>query len=873
MDLATTHIGADLDGLAALVALRYLEGPVDLAVPGSMDPPTTHFWKERRDDLPPLLSMPTLRERLASEDLGRLLVVDTARRERLGEIGEHADRFREVRAWDTHDEPESDLPREEMEAAAATVSPLVLEMEARGLRPTEVEAGLFLLGIHADTGHFTFPNTTDADHRAAARCLAWGAPVDWIGRYLPRGLDRHRLALLERMARGVEHVEVQGVPVTILTLELEGHEPDLAVLLDDLRRAEGWHAAFLIASDPSRVAIIGRSDGRLDVAAVLRTLGGGGHPEAASAALHACPLSEARAWLKLAFRQPADHTPTAGEVATETVFSVEAGATIREAADTLHRYRVNALPVTRDQRYVGLVSRREVDDALRHGMEDHPVEAISADAPAWVSPDDDLETARRTMLRTPGRLVLVGHPDEGTRGVLTRSDVFRASASDPPLGDRSTAPDPEDLRERFHRLLGPDVKLVDDLGALAEEMGFRLLLVGGCVRDILLDHPVEDIDLVVEGNAPTLARAAARAMGGRVHVHEAFSTATWTAPGERKVDLVTARTESYDGPAALPRVAPGGLRQDLFRRDFTINAMALDVGPSHAGELIDPFGGQSDLEQGILRVLHGLSFHDDPTRAWRAARFAGRFDFRLAPGTHALLRESLRAGVLERLADQRLGAELHRLFEEREVTRCVALLRDWGLLAPLHPALPGDRELLERITAVREAWVRDQTVAPDDTPDPGEPQWIAFGWNIPRQDRKDMQRLVAGVSGRTRRWVAGPQRVRGVLKTLDDDSPRSLQASLLRDLEPAERVCVLAFGGEAALDAVLWWEREGRLIGPALSGRDLIDQGAKPGPALGEALEAARRVAWDGGDRDAQLRAAQAVLARDSGATDSRPER
>jgi len=866
MDLATSHLGTDLDGLAALVAVDLLEGPFVLALPGSFDPVTTRFYRDHGHALAPLLPEPELRARLAAEPLGRLAVVDTNRSDRLGFLKAHLPAFASVTAYDTHGPDDADLPLAPLPPAAATVSPLVLLLAARGLTPTPAQAGLFLLGIHADTGHFVFPGTTAADYQAAAHCAAWGADPAWVDTYVPRGLDRHRLHLVARMAERVELVPHDAHDVALVSLDLDDYEPDLAPLLDTLRRAEGWEAAFLIAADPRRTSVIGRSSGHVDVAAALRPLGGGGHPEAASASLRAWPIPEVRALLKDALTQLAS-PPCAADLASATVYTVPADAPLDDAAAALHQYKINAIPLTRDGAFVGLVSRREADDAVRHGLGARPAASFSQGPPAWVPPDASIADVRRVMLETPGRLVLVGAPDGDARGVITRTAIFRAAAVDPPLAGTRTPPSRDALRDALARALGPaDLRLVADLGALAEPLGLALHLVGGAVRDVLLERPVEDLDLVVVGDAPTLGRAAAAALGGKVHVHDTFGTCTWTTAVGRKVDLTTARTESYRHPAALPDVARGGLFHDLLRRDFTVNAMAIAVTPSRLGELVDPFGGQLDLKSRIIRVLHGLSFHDDPTRAWRAARFAGRFDFTLAPGSQALLREALRAGFVDRLSPARLGAELHKLLGESQVVRSLAMLRDWGLLAPVHPALATDRELLARVGAVREAWARYREIAPGAAPDPGEAEWIALGWDLPTDERRALTGLTARARGRTNRWVGGPVRVRAALDRLARAArdgapvPGSERALAVIDLEPAERIAAMAFGGPPAHDAVAWWEREGHAIVPALDGHALMAAGVPAGRALGVALAAARAAAWDGADRHAQLAAATASV-------------
>ena len=224
------------------------------------------------------------------------------------------------------------------------------------------------------------------------------------------------------------------------------------------------------------------------------------------------------------------------------------------------------------------------------------------------------------------------------------------------------------------------------------------------------------------------------------------------------------------------------------------------------------------------------------------------------------MREALRAGFVERLGLERLGAELHKLLGEPQAVRSLAMLRDWGLLAPVHPALATDRDLLDRVARTREAWARYGEIAPEAAPEAAEPQWIALGWALPTDERRARARLTGKVRGRTGRWVAGPVRVRAALARLAPPAgaataPYSAQAISIMDLEPSERVAVIANGDESAYEAVCWWEREGQRIVPAVGGHALMAAGVAPGRRLGAAVAAARAAAWDGADAAGQLAA------------------
>lgn len=228
--------------------------------------------------------------------------------------------------------------------------------------------------------------------------------------------------------------------------------------------------------------------------------------------------------------------------------------------------------------------------------------------------------------------------------------------------------------------------LLRSVADLATARRTPLYIVGGFVRDLLLHRPVNDFDLVLEGNAISFARAFARLQGGRVTTHASFGTARWISAEGEALDFISARSETYAYAGALPTVTFSTIHDDLRRRDFTINAMALRLDSDHWGELLDPLGGQADLERGWIRVLHSRSFVDDPTRLMRAVRYAVRYGFAIEPETLALFNVESRA-VLSELSGERLRHEIDLVFEEENPSAHLSALQQHGLLAVIHPAL------------------------------------------------------------------------------------------------------------------------------------------------------------------------------------------
>lgn len=259
----------------------------------------------------------------------------------------------------------------------------------------------------------------------------------------------------------------------------------------------------------------------------------------------------------------------------------------------------------------------------------------------------------------------------------------------------------KNLADKIETRIGPELQgTLHAAGSLAADMGCCAYAVGGMVRDLLLGRETFDLDIVVEGEGIRFARNLAGRLGARVKGYERFGTATITLPTGARVDVATARTEVYDAPAALPRVTPGSIRDDLFRRDFTINAMALSLAPGEFGRLLDEFGGVRDIRDRRIRVLHERSFVDDPTRIFRAVRFETRLGFRIAAADERRIREALSLSLLGKLEEYRIAAELRLILREPDPLRPLLRLAQLGVLEALEDLRARNRMLEKPLTQI-----------------------------------------------------------------------------------------------------------------------------------------------------------------------------
>ena len=375
--------------------------------------------------------------------------------------------------------------------------------------------------------------------------------------------------------------------------------------------------------------------------------------------------------------------------------------------------------------------------------------------------------------------------------------------------------------------------LAHRIGDVAAEQGMVAYLVGGPVRDLLLGKPPVDVDFTVEGDVPSLASRLEEAHGAQVMMRSQFLTAKVRLEGTI-VDLATARRERYPSSGALPRVEPGSIQEDLARRDFTINAMAVALAPGRFGELLDPFGGQEDLGQGRVQVLHGESFRDDATRILRGLRYEQRLGFHLEEETATLVRRD--AQMLERISPDRLRHEIARIFQEPAPEQVLARAHELGVLQAVHPPLRWDTTLNEAASRLRE-----QSRA--------EPLFTLALLAYPLKEA-EAQGLVSRLNmpSEWERVILDIVRLPTTLPSLEDERLRPSQAfSLLKRYAPVVLEVALALEEHPArkrwLECYLTTLRHVR---PELTGDDLLAMGIPQGPAIGQLLEALHRARLDG---------------------------
>ncbi len=693
MEIITSHTNTDLDALASMVAAQKLYPGAELVFPGKLSRNVEEFTSLHKD----ALNIKSVKE-IDLKEITRIILVDTKNPRRINKLAEVLARPEvDVHIYDHHPWTDEDArgSLEVVEIVGATATLLVERIKEAEIDITPLEATIFAMGIYGDTGSLVFTNTTSRDAAAVAFLLEKGANLSVVSEFLGRPLTEEQKALLKTLLVSAERHQINGVKVLIARAVLEEFVVGLAMLTHTISEIERLDAVFTVVKMEDRVHVVGRSSlPQVNVADILSPFMGGGHHSAASATVKNGEVNEIAEKLVLTIQDKVKPPLAASDIMSSPVKTVHRDMSMAEAGQVMLRYGHSGLPVVEGDKLVGVISRRDVEKASHHGLGHAPVKGFMTTNVIRVSPNMPVSELQELMIENDiGRVPVV---QEGKIiGLVSRTDVLRTLHGDyhnnhQKVYDENIRPVSyyKNISEVMRRGLDPRVLgMIQQAGAMAAEMGCRLYAAGGVVRDLLVGYENIDVDLVVEGDGIALAERMAGQLGAKVRIHPKFRTAEIVFDDGFKVDVATARVEYYEYPAALPQVESSSLRQDLYRRDFTINAMAVALNEDRFGDLVDYFGGREDLQYGLVRVLYNLSFIEDPTRILRAVRFEQRYHINIEPQTLKLIKEAVKQKVLARVSRERLWDEIYHILLEPEAGKMLSRLNSLGVWPQVFPGI------------------------------------------------------------------------------------------------------------------------------------------------------------------------------------------
>ncbi len=718
MEVITTHINTDFDGLASMVAARKLYPNAELVFAGSLERRLRDYLSQEIRNLYDFKKI----KHIDLSAVTRLIVVDTRQRSRLDRLQECLDNpGLEIHLYDHHPDAPGDMKGdlEIVEETGSTATVFVRLFKEKHIELSSDEATLMALGIYEDTGSFLHSTTTPEDLEAAGWLLAQGANLDIVNQFVSRDLSAEQVGLLNGLLKNTSTYTIQSIQIAISKLTLPGYVDDFAVLVRRMMVMENLDVVFGLICMGERLYLIGRSRiPEVNVGVIARDFGGGGHASAASATIGGKTIFEAEEQLVRLLHRHVRPQAMASELMSSPVITVTPEVTINQANTLLTRYNITVLPVVTDNSdkknpkgLLGIISRRVVEKAIFHELGDVPVsEYMTTDIPT-LPKSATLADIQELIIENRERLIPIICEEHTICGVITRTDLLNLLVNDPANLPRNLLQEDEHpSAERTRNIstlmtesLNRDIIfLLREVGETAEDLDMHAYTVGGFVRDLLLHIKNLDIDIVVEGDGIKFAREFARRRQATVRTHEKFATATVILPDGMRVDVATARLEYYEYPAAMPTVELSSIKLDLYRRDFTINAMAVHLNPERFGTLVDFFNSQNDLKERRIRVLHNLSFVEDPTRIFRAIRFEQRLDFQITRHSAKLIRNAVQMRLFERFSGPRFFAELKLILSEDNPLaslRRMSYFKLFPFLWPdLRPNLKIDRRFVHVMT-------------------------------------------------------------------------------------------------------------------------------------------------------------------------------
>lgn len=877
MEVITTHINADFDCLGAMAAAARLYPGALLSFSGSQEKGVRDFIARHPEYLPVF----TRAKDIDLSAVRRMIIVDCQHASRIGRFAEILDSpSLEIHIYDHHPVTDDSIRAcggqiSVCGSASAVLAGLLIE---RGIVLTPEEATLIILGIHEDTGRLLYGSTTPQDYQTAAWLLEQGARLGIVGEALTPELNKAQMGLLRQLLTTLRSTSIDGIVVSIAHAASEQYIGDIASLVHLMRDMENLDALFVVVAMQEHVYLVARSHvPEVNAGEIMKRFNGGGHATAASAAVHNQSLQQVLERLEEYLRLLVSTRVLASDLMSSPVKTVPDSIDIAEARELLTRYNCNAMPVMDGERMLGIISRKIVEKALYHGLGSSPVTDFMHTEYLQAAPDTPLADIQEYMVGGNRRFVPI-FDDRHLVGAVTRTDLLRHIYGGRP-GQVGALYDLESLKvptrsRSVSGLLGKRLdedrrQLLHKLGEAGDDLNLSVYVVGGFVRDLLLGIDNLDIDITVEGDGIFFAERFAERHGCRVRSHRKFGTAVLVFPDGRKVDVASTRLEYYESPGALPTVERASLRHDLYRRDFTINTLALCINSDRFGRLTDHFAGQQDIQEKTVRVLHNLSFVEDPTRVFRAIRFEHRLGFHLAPHTEKLIRSAVRMHLLDRLGGERLFNELLQILAEKEPKSAIVRMSLLGLLPYIHPSLkltPDTERVLNEAAQVM-AWFR--LLYLDDPCEQWQVYFLAMFDGLKPDEFADACRRLA-VPGRFAAQV-NSQRCQ-VIKTLDAVKRRLKHPAEVRNSELYAWFNVLSLEMLLYLASRASSERVRRFVSlyltrlrgvvPLLDGKALLALGIQPGPDFGKIKARLQQAKLDGEieNRDAELQLVQSLI-------------
>jgi tRNA nucleotidyltransferase (CCA-adding enzyme) len=710
LEVIISHQSTDFDSLAAMVAAKKIYEDALLVFTGAVERNVRKFISIYGD----LIEI-TPFKKIKIEEITKLIIVDTRIKRRIGPFANVLKkRDLEIHIYDHHPSTAEDIKGDlnVIEEVGSTTTIILKKLKEINLEISPIEATLFALGIYEDTGSLTFSTTTVDDINSISYLFDKGIKLKVVANFINIGLSLTQKKLLNKLLLSSKEIFCKGIRINMAMAEVKNYTEGLALLTHRLIEIENSDVFFTIVKMAERIYIVGRSrTNSVDVDEVLKELGGGGHFQAASAVVKDLSLDELEKKLIRILERKVKVGIVAKNIMSSPVKTVNTLASIEETKKILLRYGHNGIPVVEEGKLKGIITMQEVNRAKQHGLGKELVSKYMSNQIISVKLKTPLTEIQELMINYDIGRILVVNQENKLVGIITRTDLIRNLYGEGHIPKRSfstyikTSSKIERKKqiELIKKIFPKRVQnILNKIGEIGDKLNFPVFMVGGVVRDMFLGIENYDIDIVVEGDGIKYARELSKNLEGRIKSHEKFRTAVVILTDGFKIDVATARREFYEYPAAFPKVELSSIKKDLYRRDFTINAMAIQLNQKYFGKLIDFFGGQKDLRIGIIRVLYNLSFVEDPARIIRAIRFEQRYNFKMDRATEDFLKKAINDKLLSRLRKKRITEELFLLLKEENPLKSLKRMEKLGALKYILPEVELNEDTVVRLNKVKD---------------------------------------------------------------------------------------------------------------------------------------------------------------------------
>ncbi|THB81517.1 MAG: CBS domain-containing protein [Desulfobacteraceae bacterium] len=848
--IITSHINSDFDAIASMLAAQKLYEDSVIIFPGSQEKSLRNFF---------IHSMGYLFNMADPDHVDfsvpeKLVIVDTRQPDRLSGVSPLLEREDiSIDIYDHHPSLGGDIKGtfEMNRATGATITILMDLLRERNIHISPDEATVMALGIYEDTGLFTYSSTTREDFLQAAYLLDCGANLDTIVNLVVKEIKSEQVAWLNELLNEMVAHNINGIDIHISTISSPVYITDLASIVQKVVRMENLDVFFAVVLMGNKISIIARSRNmEVDVGRIMLAFGGGGHAYAASAKVDGKTLAQVELLLQQTIKQEIKPVSIADKLMSSPAITIGPDISCKNAGELLTRYNINSLLVV-DQTnsdLLGTITRQVIEKVLFHNLADLPVRDYMNSEIETITSKADISQIERQIIRGTQRIIPVvdGHD---IKGVITRTDFLNylvqhnemVQKSDNSSLARQMAKKRHIKNIMIQRLEPKVLKLLEKIGRSGYELGYNMFVVGGFVRDLLLGRRVDDIDIVVEGDGIAFAKHFAANNGCRVNTYKKFGTAVIIFEDGAKVDIASARLEYYASPASLPIVEKSSIKLDLSRRDFTINTLAIHLNPDHFGTLIDFFGATRDLKDKSIRIIHNLSFVEDPTRIFRAIKFANRFDFKIGKVTSNLIQNALKINCFKNLSGLRVLSEIKQILEEEDPIPAIKTLQEYNLDKVMHPQLILNAKTYDMLESVKKAIAWHDLLHIDSD----YPKWAVYFMAV-------LQNCTHSVAKEICSKLKMPQKER--VMVLDkrykaekclyviENTNKYTNSQLYRKLLNFKTESILYMMALAkskkTIKAISYYYTHLRDKKNILKGKDLLDFGLKSGPVFSDILDA-----------------------------------